>query len=92
MIESSHTNSFSLIRAPGGVVEDPRRGLPDLLLDLVHRLTAPSGRKPVESPLGTVHRYQDDDFDYVEVALRGIDDVDADICIHGGRIFARIVR
>jgi hypothetical protein len=92
MIESSRAGSFSLVRAPGGDVEDSGRGLPDLLLDLVHSLTRPAGRSTVESPLGTVHRYRDADFEYVEVALRGIDDVDADICIHAGRIFARIVR
>ena len=91
MIESSHTNTFPLVRAPR-IDEALGQTLPDLMLDLVGRLTRRSGRTAVESPRGAVHRYRDSDFEYVEMALSGIDDVEADICIHGGRIFVRIVR
>lgn len=91
MIESTRTNTFPLVRAPR-IDEAQERTLPDLMLDLVGRLTRPSGRAVAESPRGAVHRYRDADFDYVEMALGGIEDVEADICIHGGRIFVRIVR
>jgi hypothetical protein len=91
MIEPSRTNSCPLVRAPR-IDEMPERTLPDLMLDLVGRLTRPSARIAVESPRGAVHRYRDANFDYVEMALNGIDDVEADICIHDGRIFVRIVR
>lgn len=91
MIESSRTNPFPLVRAPR-IDETPEQTLPELMLDLVGRLTTPPGKKVLGSPRGAVHRYRDADFDYVEMALNGIDDVEADICIHGGRIFVRIVR
>ena len=91
MIESSRTNSLALVRAPQ-IDAAPSRSLPELMHDLVGRLSRASGRIALESPRGAVHRYRDADFDYVEMALNGIDDVEADICIHGGRIFVRIVR
>jgi hypothetical protein len=62
------------------------------MLDLVNRLTGLPNRKTAESPRGSVHSYRDRDFEYVEVALVGADDVEADICIHDGRAFIRIVR
>ncbi len=91
MIESSRTNTIPLVRAPR-IDEVPSRTLPDLMLDLVGRLTSPTARTAAESPRGVVHRYRDADFEYVEMALSGIDDVEADICIHGGRIFVRLAR
>lgn len=92
MIESSRTATFPLVQASRVVEEETGRGLPGLMLELVDRLTRSPGRRLEKSALGTVHRYRDQDFDYVEIALNGIDDVDADICIHDGRIFVRIVR
>lgn len=91
MIESSRTNTFPLVRAPR-IDEAPEQTLPDLMLDLVGRLTRSAGRATVDLPRGAVHRYKDSDFDYVEMSVAGIDDVEADICIHAGRIFVRIVR
>jgi hypothetical protein len=90
MIESMRTNAFPLVLARGD--ESPGRTLPDLMIDLVKRLTNRSGRKAADTQRGLVHQYQDKDFDYVEVALTGLDDVVADICIHGGRVFVRIAR
>jgi hypothetical protein len=91
MIDSPRTNTFPLVRAPR-IDEVAERTLPELMLDLVGRLTTRAGRTAAESPRGAVHRYRDADFEYVEMALNGIEDVEADICIHGGRIFVRIVR
>ena len=91
MIEPSRTSAFPLIRALRAD-EALQRPIPDLMLDLVDRLTGLPNRKTAESPRGSVHSYRDRDFEYVEVALVGADDVEADICIHGGRAFVRIVR
>jgi hypothetical protein len=91
MIEPSRTSTFPLIRAHRAD-EALQRPIPDLMLDLVNRLTGLPNRKTAESPRGSVHSYRDRDFEYVEVALVGADDVEADICIHDGRAFIRIVR
>ncbi|MDR3621906.1 MAG: hypothetical protein P4L85_21320 [Paludisphaera borealis] len=90
MIEPSRTSTFPMVRPLRD--ESPQRTLPDLMVDLVNRLTSLPGRKAVELPRGSVHSYRDQDFEYVEIALTGVDDVEADICIHGGRVFVRIVR
>lgn len=62
------------------------------MLELVNRLTGLPGRKTVESPRGSVHSYRDQDFEYVEIKLNSVEDFEADICIHDGRAFVRIVR
>lgn len=67
-----------------------------LTRDLFVLLTQLRTRRAPRAGRGAARRgarvYRDRDFEYVEVAAPGLDDVEADICIHGGRIFIRVPR
>jgi len=64
-------------------------GLTRDLFDLLNRLRA---RRAPGAPRRGARVYRDRDFEYVEVAVPGLGGVEADICIHGGRVYLRMPR
>jgi hypothetical protein len=75
-----------------GVQSEPRRSLPELVTDLLGCLSHLRSRKGADPSKRSVHRYRDRDFNYLEVALPGFEGVEADICIHEGCIYIRVLR
>ncbi len=87
---SSCTVTLPLVRpAPQA---EARRSLPELVTDLLGRLSHLRSRKGTDASKRSVHRYRDQDFNYVEVVVPGLEGVEADICIHDGCIYIRVVR
>lgn len=74
------------------VGSESRRSLPELVTDLLGRLNHLRSRKGTDASTRSVHKYRDRDFNYLEVAIPGLEGVEADICIHDGCIYIRVQR
>ncbi len=92
MIEATLTQLPPAVRSPraedsaGSRVAGLTRDLFVLLTQLRTR------RAPGTPPRRGARVYRDREFEYVEVAVPGLGDVEADICIHGGRVYLRMPR
>lgn len=69
-----------------------RRSIPDLVHDLLRGLTEISRQKAIRSMKRSLRRYRDAEFNYIEIALPGLEGVEADICVHDGCIYVRMAR
>ncbi|MDG3004189.1 hypothetical protein [Paludisphaera mucosa] len=90
----SETLPFASLPAlrPTSMEPSPRRSVAELVHDLLGGLARLDARKGSRRLKQSVHRYHDAEFNYMEVALPGLDGVEADICIHDGCIYVRILR
>jgi len=82
--------SFVVQTSPAASDRSPQ--LPDLVHDLLGSLDRLRGGQAVGGRKRAVRRFRDDDFHYLEVALPGLDGVEADINIHEGRLYIRVMR
>lgn len=91
MIESTLSHPQPAVRSPKAD-ESTGLALVDLtreLFDLVGRLR---GRRAAGTSRRGVRVYRDRDFEYVEFAVPGLGETEADICVHGGRVYLRMPR
>ena len=66
--------------------------LPNMLQNLLVRLGDLGSKPEARGQAPAVRRYRDDDFNYLEVALPELEGVEADISIHEGCIYVRVLR
>ncbi|WP_165249736.1 hypothetical protein [Paludisphaera soli] len=90
MSEVSCNVTLPIVRP--AIKPEVRRSLPELVTDLLGCLSSVRSRKGSDPSKRSVHRYRDQDFNYLEVALPGLEGVEADICIHEGCIYIRVLR
>ncbi len=90
MFDQPHGDSLSLLRTATG--RQSGRSVLDLLLDLLKGLAALGESEPAGRTKPAMRRYRDAEFHYIEAAMPGLEGVEADICIHNGRIFVRVAR
>lgn len=90
MFEQPRGDSLPILRAPAA--RTPARSIPELLLDLLRGVAKLDAPKPAKRAKTAVRRYRDAEFNYIEAAMPGLEGVEADICIHDGRIFVRVAR
>ncbi|AMV39975.1 hypothetical protein [Planctomyces sp. SH-PL62] len=91
MSDTACSISLPLVR-PTLHEAESRRSLPELIGDLLGcfaQLKAPRRSAKLQQ---SVNRYRDADFNYLEVVLPGLDGVEADICIHDGCVYVRVMR
>lgn len=88
MIESTLTHHQPAVRSPQADESTglALAGLTRDLFDLVGRLR---GRRASRRGLRV---YRDPDFEYIEFPVPGLGDAEADICVHGGRVYLRVPR
>lgn len=69
----------------------PRRTISELCHDLLRTF---SSLAPLRGARGkrAVRRYRDAEYNYVEAVVPGLEGIEADICIHDGRVFVRVAR
>lgn len=91
MIESTLTQPSLAVRSPRAE-ESAGSRVAGLTRDLFVLLTQLRTRRAPGSPRRGARVYRDQEFEYVEVAIPGLGDVEADICIHGGRVYLRMPR
>lgn len=91
MIDNPRVDSLAIVRPPN-VERPPGRSVPELLLDLLKGLTGLETSRSMVRGRRAVRRYRDAEFNYIEAAVPELDGVEADICIHGGRVYVRVAR
>lgn len=91
MIESTLTHPQAAARSSQA---DKSAGyvLAGLTRDLFDLLAGLRARRAPGAPKRGARVYRDQEFEYVEVAVPGLGGVEADICIHGGRVYLRVPR
>jgi len=91
MIESTLTHHQPALRSSQA---DDSAGpvLAGLTRDLFDLLSRLRGRRAPGAPRRGARVYRDQEFEYVEVAIPGLGEVEADICIHAGRVYLRVPR
>ena len=91
MLNSPLVDSLPTLRtAPEGLV--PSRPVPALLLDALKGLAGLEPSRAMVRGRRAARRYHDADFHYIEAAVPELDGVEADICIHDGRVYLRVAR
>lgn len=91
MFDQPRTKALPILRTQP--VEHPSdRTVPEMLLDLLKGLAGLETSRSMVRGRRSVRRYRDAEFNYIEAAAPELDGVEADICIHDGRIFVRVAR
>lgn len=70
----------------------PSRSAPHLLLDALRGLAAMGASRSVTRGRRVVRHYRDAEYQYIDAALPELEGVEADICIHDGRVYVRLAR
>ena len=91
MFDQPHIDSLPILRTQS-VERSPDRTVPELLLDLLKGLAGLETSRSMVRGRRSVKRYRDAEFNYIEAAAPELDGVEADICIHDGRIYVRVAR
>lgn len=91
MIESTLSHHQPAVR-PTQVEESAGTVLAGLTRDLFDFVSRLRGRRAAGTSREGIRVYRDQDFEYVEFAVPGLAEAEADICIHGGRVYLRVPR
>ncbi len=91
MFDQFRVDSLPSLRPPS-LERSSGRTVSELLLDLLKGLSALEVTRTLTRGRRTVRRYRDAQFQYIEAAVPELAGVEADICIHDGRIYVRVAR
>lgn len=77
---------------PPSADRGPARPVSALLLDALQGLSGLASSRSVVRGRRAVRRYHDADFQYIEAAVPELEGMEADICVHDGRVYVRVAR